>query len=73
MSYQPIERLLPRASNSIYKLVRLAAIRATELAEGKPRLIKDNTSDKATTIALEEILHGKVEIKAGQGKKSASK
>ena len=65
MSYQPIEKLLPRASNSIYKLVRLAANRAIELAEGKPRLIKETSSDKATTIALEEILHGKVEIKLG--------
>ena len=73
MSYQPMEKLLPRASNSVYKLVRLAANRAIELAEGKPKLIRNNTSDKATTIALEEILQGKVEIKTSQSKNSSSK
>ena len=60
MGYQPIEKLLPRASGSVYKLVRMAANRAMEIAEGKPRLIKNSSSDKETTIALEEIMHGKV-------------
>ena len=41
MGYQPLEDLLPKANYSIYKLVRLASIRATELAEGKPRLIEN--------------------------------
>ena len=68
MSYQPIEELLPRAGNSIYRLVRLAANRAMELADGKPQLIKESSSEKVTTIALEEILNGKVELKTG-GKK----
>lgn len=63
MAYQPLEKLLPRANNSIYKLVLMAAKRATELADGAPRLIDFPSSDKATTIALDEIAHCKVELK----------
>ena len=32
MAYQPLEELLPKASMSVYRLVRLASMRATELA-----------------------------------------
>ena len=60
MGYQPIERLLPQAGGSVYKLVRMAANRAMEIAEGKPKLIKNPSSEKETTVALEEILQGKV-------------
>ena len=60
MGYQPLEKLLPRSGNSVYKLVRLAAKRATELAEGKPRLVEALPEAKIATIALEEILSGKV-------------
>ena len=63
MGYQPLEKLLPRSGNSIYKLVRLASHRATELAEGKPKLIESPLETKATTIALEEILQGRVVAK----------
>ena len=63
MGYQPLEDLLPKAENSIYKLVRLASCRATELAEGKPKLIDNPSSDKVATIALEEIVAGKVVLK----------
>ena len=63
MGYQPLESLLPKAANSIYKLVRVASCRATELAEGKPKLIANPSSDKVATIALEEIAAGKVVIK----------
>ena len=69
MSYQPIEDLLPRADYSVYKLVRLAANRAIELAEGKPKLIKNPSSEKLATIALEEIRNGKVIL--NNGKKSS--
>ena len=61
----PIEELLPRSGNSMYRLVRLAAIRALELADGKALLIPNPSSDKLTTIALEEILRGKVLAKEG--------
>ena len=63
MGYQPTEKLLPRANNSIYKLVLMAAKRATELADGAPKLIDFPSSGKATTISLEEIMAGKVELK----------
>ena len=59
----PIEELLPRAGNSVYRLVRMASNRAVQLAEGKPRLIKHPFSDKETTQALQEIAEGKVMLK----------
>lgn len=73
MGYQPIERLLPQAGGSVYKLVRMAANRAMELAEGKPKLIQNPSSDKETTIALEEILQGKVITKELAEKPSKAK
>jgi len=63
MAYQPLEKLLPRSGFSVYKLVLMASSRATELADGNPRLIENPTSEKTATIALEEILKGKVELK----------
>lgn len=58
MAQAPMEDLLKRCG-SIYRLVILAAKRAKELAEGTPPLV-DTGSRKATTVALEEILQGKV-------------
>ena len=63
MAYQPLEKLLPRAGNSIYRLVLMASKRATELADGMPRLIDFPSSEKTTSIALDEIAQGKVELK----------
>ena len=63
MGYQPLENLLPKADNSVYKLILLASNRATELAEGKPKLIEHPSSEKTATIALDEILAGKVVLK----------
>jgi len=63
MGMQPIEKLLPKSNWSIYRLVRMAAIRALELSEGKPCLIEKPSSDKFTSIALEEIAEGKIEYK----------
>lgn len=62
MGYQPLEQLLPRSGGSIYKLILVASKRATELADGQPPLIDFPSSPKATTIALEEIVQGKVEL-----------
>ena len=71
MSQVPIEDLLKRCG-SIYKLVILASKRAKELADGSPALV-DTSNKKVTTVALEEILQGKVLYKgneaAGSGKK----
>lgn len=63
MGYQPLEKLLTKSGYSIYKLVRMASKRAMELADGMPRLIENPSSQKTATIALEEILNGKVGLK----------
>ncbi|MFH1360747.1 MAG: DNA-directed RNA polymerase subunit omega [Candidatus Omnitrophota bacterium] len=73
MAYQPIEKLLPRANMSIFKLVLLASKRATEIADGMPKLIDFPSSNKATTIALDEILEGKVELKEVATQREAGK
>ena len=67
-----IEELLKRCS-SVYRLVILAAKRAKAVSEGAPPLM-DVGRQKVTTIALDEILHGKVlykpeESAGGSGKK----
>lgn len=75
MSNHTIEDLLPNANGSIYKLVRMASKRAMELADGKPALVEKPSSDKETSIALEEIAKGKVvckEITEKAGKKKDS-
>ena len=60
MDYQSLENLLPKANGSIYKLVRLAALRALELSEGKRSLIPSTPTDSLTSIALKEIMLGRV-------------
>lgn len=60
MGYQPIEELLDQANGSAYKLVRMASIRALELADGKPALVSRVSTDKLTTLALTEIREKKV-------------
>ena len=63
MGHIPIEKLLDKADNSMYKLVMLAAKRTLEIAEGQPKLVPVNSSSKPATIALEEIAKGKVRLK----------
>jgi DNA-directed RNA polymerase subunit omega len=58
MAQVPIEELLKRCG-SVYKLVLLAAKRAKEVAGGALPLVSTEQR-KVTSIALEEILHGKV-------------
>jgi DNA-directed RNA polymerase subunit omega len=58
MAQVPIEDLLKRCG-SIYRLVILAAKRAKELADGSPALVEVHHR-KATSVALDEILQGKV-------------
>ncbi len=62
MDYIPIEQLLDKADNSIYKLVMLAAKRTLEIAEGQPKLVSVNASLKPSSTALEEIAQGKVRL-----------
>jgi DNA-directed RNA polymerase omega subunit len=64
MAYQPLENLLPKSGGSVYKLIRLASKRASELADNKPNLIDAPLSQKLTTVALREIAQGKVVIKS---------
>ncbi len=63
MEYQTIEDMLDRANGSVYSLVRMAALRALELADGKPPLIENPGTDKVTSISFKEIIAGKVEMK----------
>jgi DNA-directed RNA polymerase omega subunit len=63
MVYIPIEKLLDKADNSVYKLVMLAAKRTLEIAEGQPKLVSADSSLKPSSIALEEIAQGKVKLK----------
>jgi len=59
----PVEQLLDKADNSIYKLVMLAAKRTLEIAEGQPKLVSVDSALKPSTIALKEIAEGKVRLK----------
>ncbi|MEW5894881.1 MAG: DNA-directed RNA polymerase subunit omega [Candidatus Omnitrophota bacterium] len=63
MGHPPIEKLLPKSENSVYKLVRLAARRAAELASGRKPLVAADLKTKTATLALEEIQAGMVVLK----------
>ena len=57
---------IPQDLDSKYRFITLAAQRCDQLMRGaKPRL--DSRSSKPTTIALEEILAGLVEVREGEG------
>lgn len=71
MTQVAIEELLKQCG-SVYKLVLLAAKRAKELADGAPPLVESGQR-KATSIALEEILHGRVLYKTDDREPSAGK
>ena len=73
MAQVAIEELLKQCG-SAYKLVLLAAKRAKEISDGSPALV-ECPHRKVTSIALEEILQGRVlykkseESAAGSGRK----
>jgi len=71
MSQLAIEELLKK-SGSVYKLVILAAKRAKELAEGALPLV-ETSQRKVTSIALEEVLQGRVFNKADAAETSAGR
>ena len=71
MAQVPIEELLRRCG-SVYKLVILAAKRAKEVAEGSPPLVQTNQR-KITSVALEEIVQGKVLYKAEESEMGGGK
>ena len=71
MAQVPIEELLKRCG-SVYRLVLLAAKRAKEVADGSPSLV-DTSHRKVTSVALEEILQGKVLYKAEEAEAAAGR
>ena len=65
MAQVAIEELLKRCG-SVYKLVILAAKRAKEITEGAPALVERAHHNKVTSVALDEILQGKVLYKVNE-------
>ena len=65
MNYVPLEKLIDKTDNSLYKLVILASRRALEIAEGQPSLVGPHAAASASpsTIALREIAAGLVQYK----------
>jgi DNA-directed RNA polymerase omega subunit len=61
--YVPLEKLLDKSENSIYKLVIMASRRALEIAEGQPRLVEMDASVKPSTVALYEVAQGRLHCK----------
>lgn len=64
-----MEELLDK-TNSVYKLVILAARRAIELNSGAGKLVDANPNEKLSMVALEEIRQGKVKIKTNAKEKT---
>jgi len=56
----PLENMLDKTNNSIYKLVIVASKRALEIAEGQPKMVVVEASIKPSTVALMEIAAGKL-------------
>lgn len=51
---------------SIYKLCNVAALRAMELNSGMKKLVEADPKEKVTSVAIMEILEGKVKLKAAE-------
>lgn len=60
------EDLLHKSGGGLFSLVRVAMIRALELAAGKPSLIEHPSSNKIITTVFEEISAGKVGLKKNE-------
>ena len=58
-----LDQLLPNAGDSVFRLTRMAMLRALEIHGGKPPLVEFSLTDKPTTIALREIAQGKIVFK----------
>jgi DNA-directed RNA polymerase subunit omega len=66
----PLEKLLEKVDNK-YKIVMMAAKRARQLNDGAMPLVK--TEEKYSTLALREILEGKLEMVENLKKKKGEK
>lgn len=62
MKTVPIQELYNK-TNSLYKLVILAARRAIELSEGAAKLVETTPEEKPSNIALKEIMADKISYK----------
>ena len=63
MEYMDKDKLLSKSNNSVFKLVNLAAMRAMEIADGKPKLVVEKGDVKPSTVALHEIAAGFISSK----------
>jgi DNA-directed RNA polymerase omega subunit len=65
MAYIALEKLLDKsnAHESVYKLVILASRRALEISEGQPKMVSVPSEMKASTVALQEIMEGRLQWK----------
>lgn len=70
MAYVPFEKIHNKYDN-IFKLVLVTAKRALELSEGAQALVPRTDLTKVTTIAINEVLAGKVGLKEEAAKKPA--
>jgi len=72
--YVPLEILIDKAHNNLFKLVHLASSRALQLADGAPRFIEAPLDLKVTTVAMLEIAQEKIRLvpeeTAGKTKKA---
>ena len=68
MAHVPFGDIIAQ-SDSIFKLTLLAAKRVAELSNGAPKLVAMHSSEKFSTIALEEIRQGKVKYRVKDEKK----
>ena len=74
MVYLPLEKLLPQAVHSTYKLTRMVAARALEIGEGAAKLVESTANEKPATTAMREVIAGKVMTKeAADLKKKTAK
>lgn len=64
--YVPLEGLIGRTEDSVYKLAILAGRRAIELAEGSPAAVSNKSAEplRPVSLALKEIAEGKVTCKS---------
>jgi DNA-directed RNA polymerase omega subunit len=60
MAYVDLEKLLEKANFSVYKLVVMASRRALEIAENQSKQLDSRILIKASSLALQEIIDGKV-------------
>ncbi|HDZ76945.1 MAG TPA: DNA-directed RNA polymerase subunit omega [Candidatus Omnitrophica bacterium] len=69
MEVFPLEKLLAITDKSLFKLVLVVSKRAIEIAEGSPKLCDVSPSVKPASVALQEIVEGRLKCKFSKGKK----